>query len=47
VKHGHYSLGLLRVRRIIEAHRGALDARFDATSSSLVTSIRLPLGSEA
>ena len=43
VKHGHYGLGLLRARKIIEAHRGRLEARHDSSSSSLVTTVFLPL----
>ncbi|MDQ6860548.1 MAG: HAMP domain-containing histidine kinase [Verrucomicrobiota bacterium] len=43
LKHGHYGLGLHRVRNIIEAHRGQIEARNDSASSSLVTIIVLPL----
>jgi len=42
-KHGHYSLGLHRARNIIEAHGGTLDARFDASASLLVTTVKLPM----
>jgi K+-sensing histidine kinase KdpD len=45
VKHGHYGLGLPRVRSIIEAHGGQFHARYDSPSSSLVTRIVLPIGS--
>jgi len=43
VKHGHYGLGLARVRSIIEAHQGQLTARYDSDSSSLLTTIVLPI----
>ena len=39
----HYGLGLNRVRAIVEAHGGELQARYDAEASSLVTTITLPL----
>ena len=42
VGHGHYGLGLHRARLIIEAHAGRLDARYDAPSSTLVTTVILP-----
>ena len=44
VKHGHYGLGLPRVRSIIEAHGGQFHARYDSPSSVLVTEIVLPIG---
>ncbi len=47
VKHGHYGLGLLRVRHIIEAHHGRYDAQYDPASSTLVTTIALPLAAAA
>ncbi|MFN2508162.1 MAG: sensor histidine kinase [Chthoniobacterales bacterium] len=47
LKHGHYGLGLLRVRSIIEAHQGCLNAHFDPSSSSLVTTVVLPLAQHA
>ena len=40
---GHYGLGLYRMRRIIEAHRGELAAHFDQNAGTLVTTITLPL----
>lgn len=43
VTHGHYGLGLHRARSIIEAHGGQLSARYDPASSSLVTTIALPI----
>ena len=42
VAHGHYGLGLHRVRIIIEAHGGRFEARHDPASSSLVTTVALP-----
>jgi len=44
VRHGHYGLGLRRVRAIIDAHHGRLDARSEA--SALVTTVVLPLAVE-
>ena len=43
VKHGHYSLGLHRVRSIIEAHGGKLEAHYDSGASALVTTVSIPL----
>jgi signal transduction histidine kinase len=43
LKHGHYGVGLHRVRRIVEAHGGTFEARFDAGASELITEIRLPV----
>jgi K+-sensing histidine kinase KdpD len=43
VGRGHYGLGLHRVRAIIEAHEGQLQARYVSASSSLCTSVTLPL----
>jgi K+-sensing histidine kinase KdpD len=43
VKHGHYGLGLPRARSIVEAHGGTLTARYERESSSLITTISLPL----
>jgi K+-sensing histidine kinase KdpD len=43
LKHGHYGLGLHRARNIIEAHRGRLEARHDSSSSSLITTVVLPV----
>ena len=40
---GHYGLGLYRTRAIVEAHGGELAARHDEATSSLVTTVTLPL----
>jgi K+-sensing histidine kinase KdpD len=45
VRHGHYGLGLPRVRSIIQAHGGEFTAQYDQPSSSLITTVVLPLGS--
>jgi K+-sensing histidine kinase KdpD len=44
---GHYGLGLHRSRAIIEAHRGQLNARYDSSASSLITTVALPLAESA
>ena len=46
VSHGHYGLGLNRVRTIVEAHGGELHAQYDPKSSALVTVLILPLSRE-
>jgi len=43
VTQGHYGLGLHRTRGIIEAHGGELKARYEQTSSSLITTVTLPV----
>jgi K+-sensing histidine kinase KdpD len=43
----HYGLGLNRVRAIVEAHRGELNAQYDPKVSTLITTLRLPLSGEA
>lgn len=47
VGQGHYGLGLYRSRSIIEAHGGQLDARYDSSASSLITTVVLPLAERA
>ena len=47
VGRGHYGLGLHRVRVIVEAHQGQLQARYVSESSCLHTTITLPLSREA
>jgi K+-sensing histidine kinase KdpD len=41
----HYGLGLNRVRAIIEAHGGELQAEYDPKASALMTTVRLPASS--
>jgi len=43
VSQGHYGLGLNRVRSIVEAHDGEFEAEFDQKSSTLKTTVVLPL----
>jgi K+-sensing histidine kinase KdpD len=43
ISHGHYGLGLNRVRIITEAHGGEMHAQYDATSATLATTLTLPL----
>jgi K+-sensing histidine kinase KdpD len=40
---GHYGLGLYRTRAIVDAHGGELAARHDKATSSLITTVTLPL----
>ena len=40
---GHYGLGLYRTRAIVDAHGGELAAHHDKATSSLVTTVTLPL----
>ena len=39
----HYGLGLNRVRVIVEAHGGKLNAQYDPNVSALITTLTLPL----
>jgi len=43
----HYGLGLRRVRAIIEAHGGRMDAHYDSKASTLTTSLALPVSSSS
>jgi len=43
----HYGLGLNRVRAIVEAHGGELNAQYDPKVSALTTTLRLPLSGES
>lgn len=47
VSQGHYGLGLHRMRSIIEAHGGELKARYEQDTSSLVTTVTLPVAPAA
>jgi signal transduction histidine kinase len=42
VSHGHYGLGLNRVRAIVEAHGGEMYAQYDPNVSALTTTLILP-----
>lgn len=46
VSQGHYGLGLNRVRLIVEAHGGELNAQYDRATSVLLTTMTLPLSGE-
>ena len=46
VSHGHYGLGLNRVRTILEAHGGEMHAQYEPKASALVTALTLPLSHE-
>jgi K+-sensing histidine kinase KdpD len=46
ISHGHYGLGLNRVRTIVEAHGGEMHAQYDPKASALVTALILPLSRE-
>ena len=46
VTHGHYGLGLNRVRTILEAHGGEIHAQYEPKASALVTALILPLSRE-
>jgi K+-sensing histidine kinase KdpD len=46
VSHGHYGLGLNRVRTIVEAHGGEMHAQYAPKPSTLVTALILPLSRE-
>jgi K+-sensing histidine kinase KdpD len=43
VRQRHYGLGLNRVRAIIEAHGGQLQAEFDPKAATLVSTVALPV----
>jgi len=43
----HYGLGLNRVRDIVEAHGGELNAQYDPKVSALTTTVRLPLSGQS
>jgi len=43
----HYGLGLNRVRGIVETHGGKLHAQYDPNVSALITTLTLPVASEA
>jgi K+-sensing histidine kinase KdpD len=43
----HYGLGLHRVRAIIEAHAGRMNAHYDSNASVLTTTLALPVSSDS
>ena len=45
IKQRHYGLGLNRVRAIIEAHGGELQAQYDPKAATLVSTMALPISS--
>jgi K+-sensing histidine kinase KdpD len=46
IRQRHYGLGLNRVRAIIEAHGGELEAQYDPKTATLVSTVILPVSSE-
>jgi K+-sensing histidine kinase KdpD len=45
IRQRHYALGLNRVRAIIEAHGGELQAQYDPKAATLVSTVTLPVSS--
>jgi K+-sensing histidine kinase KdpD len=45
IRQRHYGLGLNRIRTIIEAHGGELQARYDPKAATLVSTMALPMSS--
>jgi K+-sensing histidine kinase KdpD len=45
IRQRHYGLGLNRIRAIIEAHGGELQAQYDAKAATLVSTVTLPVSS--
>ena len=45
IRQRHYGLGLNRVRAIIEAHGGELQAQYDAKVATLISTVALPISS--
>lgn len=43
ITHGHYGLGLNRVRVIMEAHGGEMHAQYDPKGTTLLATLALPL----
>ena len=46
IRQRHYGLGLNRVRAIIEAHNGELQAQYDPKAATLVSTVELPVSSQ-
>jgi len=45
IRQRHYGLGLNRVRAIIEAHGGRLQAQYDPKAATLISTVALPISS--
>jgi len=45
IRQRHYGLGLNRIRAIIEAHGGELQAQYDPKAATLVSTVALPVSS--
>jgi K+-sensing histidine kinase KdpD len=45
IRQRHYGLGLNRVRAIIEAHSGELQAQYDPKATTLISTVALPMSS--
>jgi K+-sensing histidine kinase KdpD len=45
IRQRHYGLGLNRIRAIIEAHGGELQAQYDPKAATLVSTMALPMSS--
>ena len=45
IRQRHYGLGLSRVRAIVEAHGGELQAQYDPKAATLVSTVTLPMSS--
>jgi len=45
IRQRHYGLGLNRVRAIVEAHNGELQAQYDPKAATLVSTVALPISS--
>ncbi len=46
IRQRHYGLGLNRVRAIIEAHGGELQAQYDPNAATLVSTMTLPMSNQ-
>ena len=45
LRQGHYGLGLKRIRAIVEAHGGELQAEYDPKAATLISTVALPVSS--
>lgn len=46
IRQRHYGVGLNRIRAIIEAHGGELQAQYDPKGATLISTVTLPLSSQ-